>query len=300
MPTPIEVAAVAPVVLVPSAEALAPPIALAAAAEVPGPAVSELPMLAPRPSAPDVDEACEPLSLDALWADAALLLDALPAWALVVPPPLAFASLLDCADPDSLADDAPVPSSDAEEDAERPSDAALESAFDPAPVELAAAPTAPALGPDLASPAVAELVPVPPYALAPEPVLPSPALSPACAGAPSELCPQAPPVDTAPDVGPPPLLLWPKLPLLVVPYELCDAPPFALVGSASDVPVRWTMPRVVIAVTTAPLRTARNAAEGRRWRRGRVRGRGLRGGSSDSSADMEEITPRSTKLTRSR
>ena len=138
-------------------------------------------------------------------------------------------------------------------------------AFELLPVELAVEPSPPAVGPDLLSPAMAVL-PVPPYALAPAPVFPSPSLTPADAGAPSGLLPYAPPTPTAPAFGPSPLLLCPRDVLLPLPYALERAPPLALVGSAREVPVKWMTPRAETPAITAALRAARIAAVGFLWK----------------------------------
>jgi len=269
VPIPEDVAEVAPVVLLPVAVAVPPPMALAPAADVPGPAVfasPEVPARPPRlpgprpfvlaPALVSLEPLCE-----AADAPTALLFEL--AWD--APPPVVLAPESFALVPDSLCELAAEPPLPAWEEVEPSDEDALDSAFESLPVELAVEPSPPALGPDLPSPAVAVL-PLPPYALAPAPVFPSPSLTPADAGAPSGLLPYAPPTPTAPVLEPSPLLLCPMDVLLPVPYELERAPPLALVGSATEVPVRWMTPRAETPAITAALRAARIAAVGLLWK----------------------------------
>jgi hypothetical protein len=196
VPNAEDVASVPPVVLDADAVASPPPGVLAEAADVPGPAVPAFPKL--EPTIPDVVE-LEPalVSLDPLCALAAVPADVPLDSAEDVPPPVVFAPLSLDAPPASLCAPAPLPPSLACAEELWPSASAFDSAFEPLPTDPAPAPAPPPSGPDLPAPAVAVLL-LPPYALAPAPVAPSPSLTPAEAGAPPVLLPYAPPMPTAP------------------------------------------------------------------------------------------------------
>ena len=99
--------------------------------------------------------------------------------------------------PDALDVSAFVPPPPACAEDERPLVLALDSAFEFDPLDEAPAPTPPPFGADLPSPAPAVLV-LPPHELEPALLVPSPAFTPACAGLPLELLPQASPTPTAP------------------------------------------------------------------------------------------------------
>ena len=292
VPRAEEVAEVAPVELVPVAVALAPPTALAPAAEVPGPAVFASPALVPTPRPKPCVLAPALVSLEPLCAAPDVPTELPFELAAEEPPPVVLAPVSFEPEPASLCELASEPPPLACEEADPLEAAALDSAFESVPVEPAPAPSPPAFVADLPAPAAAVLDPVPPYALAPAPVLPSPSLTPADAGAPLELLPYAPATPTAPVVDPLLLLvaptvplLWPRALLLSLPYALDRAPPFALVGSASEVPVRWMTPRAEIPAMIAALRAARIAAvgllcRGPRW------GGAEPGWFADSSSDI--------------
>jgi hypothetical protein len=238
VPSAEEVAAVEPVVLDAEAVALAPPTALDSADDVPGPAVLASPTLVPRPPGPNDNELEPALVLLDELCEAAAEPTLVPLDVAAEDPPFAVLAELSLPFvPDSLSELALEPPAFACEEAEWPPDDALDSAFEPLPTEPAPAPSPPALGPDLPTPAAA-VFESPPYALAPAPVVPSPSLTPATAGAPPELRPYAPPMPIAPWPVPPPVLLWPATLPLSLPYALDRAPPSAVVGSASEVPVR--------------------------------------------------------------
>jgi hypothetical protein len=196
VPKAEEVASVPPVELVAEAVVEPPPSALPSLAEVPGPEVLASPMLAPTTPAECELELASVLP-EALCALAAVPTDVPLDSADEVPPSLVLAAVSLESVPDSLRELAALPPLPACEDALLPSAAALDSALESAPVDPAPAPAPPPSGPDLPAPAAAVSL-LPPYALAPAPVSPSPTLSPACAGAPPVLLPYAPPMPTAP------------------------------------------------------------------------------------------------------